>query len=57
MIPVRAVTTQQVVVTPPFMIPPQDCKVFIESKLGTTTSNSTSSENQLFMLTFNDEVQ
>jgi len=57
MIPVRAVSTQQVVVSPPFMIPPQDYKVFIESKLGTTTSNSTVNENQLFMLTFNDEVQ
>jgi hypothetical protein len=57
MIPVRAVTTQQVAVSPPFMIPPQDFKVFIESKLTTTTSNSTSNENELFVLTFNDEVQ
>jgi len=56
-IPVRAVSTQQVVVSPPFMIPPQDYKVFVQNKLGTTTSNSTSSENELFMLTFNDEVQ
>jgi hypothetical protein len=57
MIPVRAVTTQQVVVSPPFLIPPQDYKVFVQNKLGTTTTNSTGSENQLFMLTFNDEVQ
>jgi len=57
MIPVRAVSTQQVVVSPPLLLPPQDFKVFVQNKLGTTTSNSTSSENQLFMLTFNDEVQ
>jgi len=62
-VPVRNLsTTQQIIVTPPFLLPPQDYKIFIQSALGTTTTTATTSTPtdatcSLFITMFNDEVQ
>jgi hypothetical protein len=62
-IPVRDLsTTQQIIVTTPILIPPQDFKVYMVSALGTTTttavtSTPTDATCSLFITMFNDEVQ
>jgi hypothetical protein len=63
MIPVRNLsTTQQVIVTPTVLLPPQDYKILMQSALGTTTTTATTStpanaQCALFIIPFNDEVQ
>jgi len=62
-IPVRDLsTTQQVVVTPILLLPPQDFKILLQNVTGqtlttTTTSVPADATTSLFMISFNDEAQ